>query len=109
MRDIIGKISVLKLTRLVNLKAEILELRNGILAQLGHPPDIVQYVNKMEFAQCIYLLSVLRLETLRVTYSVDSVSVQSMFQYLEDRFALAVEFFRFRSSLGINKKIFGSF
>ena len=62
--------------------AELQELRNAILAQLSHPPDIVPNVNRMEFNYCVYLLSILRLETLRVSHSTDPDAPRAIFQYL---------------------------
>ncbi|EDO25757.1 predicted protein, partial [Nematostella vectensis] len=44
---------------------------------------IVTLVNKLNFGQCTYLLSVYKLETLRV--SSESSSIHSIFSYLEDR------------------------
>ncbi|KRZ02622.1 Phosphatidylinositol 4-kinase alpha [Trichinella zimbabwensis] len=34
---------------------DLQELRNSLLSQLGHPAEVVALVNKMEFAQCVYL------------------------------------------------------
>lgn len=68
-----------------SFQAELQELRNSILAELEHPPDVVPLVNKMEFAQCVYLLAVYRLETLRVTYSTRKDAVHCIFKYLEEK------------------------
>ncbi len=66
-------------------QAELQELRNSILSQLGHSSEIVPLVNKMEFSQCVYLLSVYRLETLRVTFSRELEAVHCIFKYLEEK------------------------
>ncbi|KAK3731385.1 hypothetical protein QZH41_020342 [Actinostola sp. cb2023] len=63
--------------------AEMNEVRSRVLETLGNTPEIVTIVNKLNFGQCTYLLSVYRLETLRV--SSDSRSFHSIFEYLEDR------------------------
>ena len=47
------------------LQTELNEIRNTILTLLEYPADVVPVVNKLTFAQCTYLLSVYRLETLR--------------------------------------------
>ncbi|XP_071790519.1 phosphatidylinositol 4-kinase alpha-like [Asterias amurensis] len=60
------------------------EFRQTILTLLQSPAEIVPYVNKLNFAQCTYLLSVYQLETLRVM-NVDSPSFCAMFDYLEDK------------------------
>ncbi|CDW56508.1 phosphatidylinositol 4 kinase alpha [Trichuris trichiura] len=65
--------------------SDLQEFRNNLLSQLNHPPDVVPLVNKMDFAQCVYLLTILRLETLRVTNSQDSRAVHFMFDYLEEK------------------------
>uniref|UniRef100_A0A5S6Q402 1-phosphatidylinositol 4-kinase n=1 Tax=Trichuris muris TaxID=70415 RepID=A0A5S6Q402_TRIMR len=64
---------------------DLQEFRNNLLSQLNHPPDVVPLVNKMDFAQCVYLLTVLRLETLRVTNSEDNSAVHFVFDYLEEK------------------------
>ena len=51
------------------LQAELTELRNNILSELDHPTDVIPLVSKLSFAQCTYLLSVYRLETLRYILS----------------------------------------
>ncbi|EDO42545.1 predicted protein [Nematostella vectensis] len=63
--------------------AELNEVRLALLDNLGNPPEIVTLVNKLNFGQCTYLLSVYKLETLRV--SSESSSIHSIFSYLEDR------------------------
>ena len=45
---------------------ELQEVRNTILVELSHPVDVVPLVNRMDFAQCTYLLSVLKMEKMRV-------------------------------------------
>ncbi|KRX39029.1 Phosphatidylinositol 4-kinase alpha [Trichinella murrelli] len=64
---------------------DLQELRNSLLSQLGHPAEVVALVNKMEFAQCVYLLAVLRLETLRSVYSENSTAVHLIFGYLREK------------------------
>lgn len=49
------------LTQLQELKTQI----NGLL---NHPTDVAALVNKLSFAQCMFLLSVYWLETLRLVF-----------------------------------------
>ncbi|XP_077996530.1 phosphatidylinositol 4-kinase alpha-like [Glandiceps talaboti] len=65
--------------------AELNELRQTILNLLEYPPDVLPYVSKLSFAQCTYLLSVYRLETLRVQNSGDECSFHILFHYLQDK------------------------
>ncbi|XP_052799861.1 phosphatidylinositol 4-kinase alpha-like isoform X2 [Mya arenaria] len=63
---------------------ELNDLRANICSLLGNIPEVDQYVKNLTFAQCTYLLSVYRLEILRVTHSKDSKAFHSLFCYLED-------------------------
>lgn len=64
---------------------ELVEVRNQILSDLDHPADIVSIVNRMNFAQCTYLMSVYRMEAFRVeSRATQDFSFQVMLQYLED-------------------------
>ncbi|XP_047491882.1 phosphatidylinositol 4-kinase alpha-like isoform X2 [Penaeus chinensis] len=62
---------------------ELGELRQQILSLLEHPTDVTPVVNKLSFAQCIYVLSVYRVEALRVRSSTET-SFMPMFEYLLD-------------------------
>lgn len=64
-------------------QAELNEVRASLLETLGNPAEIVTLVNKLNFGQCTYLLSVYRLESLRV--SSDPGKFYSIFDYLEDK------------------------
>ena len=63
---------------------ELVEVRNQILSDLDHPADIVSIVNRLNFAQCTYLMSVYRMEAFRVESRAQDFSFQVMLQYLED-------------------------
>lgn len=63
---------------------ELIEVRNQILSDLDHPADIVSIVNRSNFAQCTYLMSVYRMEAFRVESRAQDFSFQVMLQYLED-------------------------
>lgn len=64
---------------------ELVEVRNQILSDLDHPTDIVSIVNRLNFSQCTYLMSVYRMEAFRVeSRSTQDFSFQVMLQYLED-------------------------
>ena len=54
-----------------------------LLESLGNPADVVGVVNKLNFGQCTYLLSVYRLESLRV--ATEPGSFQFIFDYLQDK------------------------
>ncbi|XP_014673497.1 PREDICTED: phosphatidylinositol 4-kinase alpha-like isoform X2 [Priapulus caudatus] len=64
--------------------ADLHEWRSRILNHLDHPAEIVPVVKYLNFAQCVYVLSVYKLETLRVKHSNDATSFHCIFQYLED-------------------------
>lgn len=64
-------------------QAELNEVRTSLLETLGNPAEIVTLVNKLNFGQCTYLLSVYRLESLRV--SSDPGKFYSIFDYLQDK------------------------
>ncbi|XP_053375288.1 phosphatidylinositol 4-kinase alpha-like [Mercenaria mercenaria] len=64
--------------------AELNDLRSNICSWLGNNPDVDQYVKNLTFSQCTYLLSVFRLEVLRVTHSDDPRAFHGLFRYLED-------------------------
>uniref|UniRef100_A0A6G1SC07 1-phosphatidylinositol 4-kinase n=1 Tax=Aceria tosichella TaxID=561515 RepID=A0A6G1SC07_9ACAR len=61
---------------------ELVEVRNQIISDLDHPAAIVSIVNRLNFAQCTYLMSVYRMEAFRV----ESKATQDfgMLEYLED-------------------------
>ncbi|CAG0914490.1 unnamed protein product [Notodromas monacha] len=63
--------------------AELQDLRNQLLSLLNSPAEVVQISNRLTFAQCTYLLSILRLETIRVESSEDT-SFHPMLEYLND-------------------------
>ncbi|XP_033126679.1 phosphatidylinositol 4-kinase alpha-like [Anneissia japonica] len=65
--------------------AELNEIRQTIIGHLENPAEVIPLINKLSFAQCCYLLSVYRLETLRVTHSGDDCTFRGMFEYLEDK------------------------
>ncbi|CAB3403701.1 unnamed protein product [Caenorhabditis bovis] len=64
---------------------ELQEMRNTVLSELKHAPEVVPLVNRMDFANCTYLLSILRMETMRVMHTNQIDAFQSYFRYLEDK------------------------
>ena len=65
------------------MQAELNEVRTSLLEALSNPAEIITLVNRLNFGQCTYLLSVYRLESLRV--SSDPSKFYSIFDYLEDK------------------------
>ncbi|XP_062588022.1 phosphatidylinositol 4-kinase alpha-like isoform X3 [Saccostrea cucullata] len=63
--------------------AELNELRTTI-SSLLESSDIYKLVMNLSFAQCTYLLSVFKLETLRLQHSTERSAVHGLFAYLED-------------------------
>ncbi|EYC21934.1 hypothetical protein Y032_0018g3619 [Ancylostoma ceylanicum] len=64
---------------------ELQEFRNTVCGVLNHPADVVPIVNRMDFAQCTYLLSVLRMEKMRVIHAEHKEALHEFFKYLEDK------------------------
>ncbi|XP_041348000.1 phosphatidylinositol 4-kinase alpha-like [Gigantopelta aegis] len=64
---------------------ELANFRTKLCQLLDNPADVVPIINRLNFAQCSYIHSVYRLESLRVTFSTDPCAFYGIFDYLEDR------------------------
>jgi len=64
----------------MNLKAELNGLRNTVLGVLDYPAELVPVINRLSFAQCAYLLSVYRLETLRFVFLYSQQCVRDFYR-----------------------------
>ena len=58
-------------------------MRTSVLDVVGNPNELSVIVKQLNFGQCTHLLSVYRLESLRVTN--DSNSFHKIFTYLENK------------------------
>eukprot|EP00106_Octopus_bimaculoides_P007153 XP_014774595.1 PREDICTED: phosphatidylinositol 4-kinase alpha-like isoform X3 [Octopus bimaculoides] len=89
--------------------AEVNELRLSICNLLNQSTEVTAIINRLNFAQCAYLLSVFRLETLRVTYSTDPLSFQGLFHYLEDNTIIKDKANMWQCLAAVSDKVFSKF
>lgn len=64
---------------------ELQEMRNTVLAELSHQAEAVPLINRFDFANCTYLLSVHRMESMRLLHANHIDAFSSFFKYIEDK------------------------
>ncbi|CAP24439.2 Protein CBG03566 [Caenorhabditis briggsae] len=64
---------------------ELQEMRNTVLAELSHQSEAVPLINRFDFANCTYLLSVHRMESMRLIHANHVDAFSSFFKYIEDK------------------------
>ncbi|XP_046360282.2 phosphatidylinositol 4-kinase alpha-like isoform X1 [Haliotis rufescens] len=66
-------------------QADVNGFRMKICTVLDNPPEVVPIINRLSFAQLTYLMSVYKLETLRIMHSNDLYAFHGLFEYLQDK------------------------
>ncbi|XP_037092304.1 LOW QUALITY PROTEIN: phosphatidylinositol 4-kinase alpha-like [Pollicipes pollicipes] len=87
---------------------ELQELKMQILNYLEHPADVTAVIHKLSFAQCTYLLSVYKLEMLRVQNQEDT-SFHAMFEYLNDPAIQRDKYNMWQCMNSVGERVFSSF
>ncbi|CAL2037779.1 unnamed protein product [Caenorhabditis brenneri] len=64
---------------------ELQDMRNKVLNELGHQAEAVPLINRFDFANCTYLLSVHRMESMRLIHANHIDAFSSFFKYIEDK------------------------
>ncbi|KAK2176702.1 hypothetical protein NP493_644g02033 [Ridgeia piscesae] len=88
---------------------EVNELRTALLTLLESPPEVIPIVNKLNFAQCTYLLSVYKLETLRITQSSCVDTFHGLFLYLENNMIIKDKAGMWQCIAAVTSKVFKIF
>ncbi|CAM1325927.1 PI4KA (predicted) [Pycnogonum litorale] len=88
---------------------EVVKLRTQLNNVLEHPSEVTPIINKLNFAQCTYLLSVYWLETLRVQNSISGTNFENVFSYVEDRALQKDKAAMWECIVAISDKVFKAF
>ncbi|PVD31364.1 hypothetical protein C0Q70_06776 [Pomacea canaliculata] len=88
---------------------ELSELRSNIIALLDNNPDASALIYRFTFAQCTYILSVFRLETLRIQYSSDPQAFHGLFKYLKNDVLIKDKDGMWTCVQAVAEKAFGNF
>ncbi|XP_043226058.1 phosphatidylinositol 4-kinase alpha-like isoform X2 [Amphibalanus amphitrite] len=87
---------------------ELQELKTQILNYLEQPQDVSAIIRQLSFAQCTYLLSVYKLEMLRVQNQ-EETSFHAMFEYLNDPAIQRDKYNMWACMNSVGERVFASF
>ncbi|KAF7262730.1 hypothetical protein EG68_00013, partial [Paragonimus skrjabini miyazakii] len=90
-------------------QTDLTEMRNKLCLLLGNNQEATSLIHRMSVTQCVYLMSVYRLETLCVTHSNDPGALQRIFMYLEDNIIIRDKFGMWTCITQVAVQVFNKF